>query len=211
MQTSVVTANGFVHVVDDFYADPTSVRRRALQLAYYEPPWLTGLRSRESYYPAGTRTRLEAALGSTITNWIDDPETGHGIFYKAFGSGRRREVPGIHYDEPTNLVTCLIYLTPGLPVGCGTSLWMHRSTGLLAAPRPADGQRLRRRVSDLRELIERDSRDRGRWIEVDRIGYRYNRLVCYPSRLLHSATKHFGASDGTVRLYQTFRVGLRRR
>jgi hypothetical protein len=60
----------------------------------------------------------------------------------------------------------------------------------------------------LRHVLERDAGRRERWIEIDRIGYRPNRMVAYPSGVLHSATRHYGGSLADGRLYQTFRVGV---
>ena len=62
--------------------------------------------------------------------------------------------------------------------------------------------------TELLALLERDSRYRQRWIEIDRVGYRPNRMVAYPSGVLHSATRHHGASLRRGRLYQTFRIGV---
>jgi uncharacterized protein DUF6445 len=195
----------FILAVDDFYAEPDAVRGRALELRYYEPRWLTGLRSRRAYYPPDTRARLESMIGLQVVSWEDDSETGHGVFYKTFGAGSRKEVPAVHYDEPLDNITGLVYLTPGLPVTCGTSLWMHKETGLTDAPTTVAARRLGVTVRRLNHMLKRDAEDATRWIEIDRIGYRYNRLVCYPSGILHSATRHYGSSDGKVRLYQTFR------
>lgn len=198
----------FITVVDGFYDDPAAVRRRAEGLPYYRPVWLTGWRSNGAYYPADTRSRLERIVGLPIVAWRNDPEIGHGVFYKAYATGRRRERPTVHYDEPVNRVTALVYLTPGLPPDCGTSLWMHRATGLTDVPGPADAVRLGMTLEHLVRLLEKDSVNASKWIEIDRIGYAYNRLVCYPSGVLHSATRHYGSNDEDVRLYQSFRFGV---
>ena len=64
------------------------------------------------------------------------------------------------------------------------------------------------KLSELRELFEKDSSDRNKWVEIDRVGYRTNRMVAYPSGVLHSATNHHGGDINDVRLYQTFRIGV---
>jgi len=46
------------------------------------------------------------------------------------------------------------------------------------------------------------------WMEMDRIGYRFNRMVAYPSGALHSATNHYGGTLKDMRMYQTFRIGV---
>jgi hypothetical protein len=102
----------------------------------------------------------------------------------------------------------LIYLTPGLPADCGTSLWMHKQTQLIDPPRTEDARKNNMKLKDLRELFETDSKQRNKWVEIDRIGYRFNRMVAYPSGALHSATKHYGGDLKNGRLYQTFRIGV---
>jgi len=137
-----------------------------------------------------------------------DAEEGNGIFYHGFSRGKRKETPGVHADEPYDDVTVLIYLTPGLPPAFGTSLWQHEGTGLIAAPTQADVCRLGTTLTKLRETFERDSERRERWIEIDRVGYKYNRMLAYPSGMMRSASRHFGSNLRTGRLYQTFRIGI---
>ena len=198
----------FLLVCDNFYSNPMAVRRMAQRARYEEPEHTTGYRSEIVHHEAGVRARLSRLLGLRITRWDRDPAECNGVFYQGFASGTRREVPGVHADIPHDDVTAVVYLTPGLPVDCGTSLWMHRATGLADAPRAADARRLGRRLAELRERLERDTCRRERWIEIDRAGYRFNRLVAYPSGALHSATRHHGSSAGNGRLYQTFRLGV---
>jgi hypothetical protein len=61
---------------------------------------------------------------------------------------------------------------------------------------------------DLRIQLEHESKDRSKWIEIDRVGNKFNRMVAYPSGAFHSATRHFGSALGTGRIYQTFRIGV---
>jgi hypothetical protein len=198
----------FVFVNDGFYSDPARVWRAAQQAEYHELDNATGLRSTTVYHEPGVRKRLERILGARITRWDTEPADENGVFYQGLAAGRRKEAPGVHSDFPHDDITVVVYLTPGLPADCGTSLWTHRATGLSDPPTPRDARRLGLRLAELRDLLERDSRRRERWIEIDRIGYRANRLVAYPSGALHSATRHHGSSVANGRLYQTFRIGV---
>jgi len=198
----------FIRVVDNFYAHPAAVYRRARTAAYFEPEDATGYRSRAVFHEHGVRARLQRLLGLRIVRWDTDPDEGNGVFYMGLARGRRREVPAVHFDHPSDDVTVVVYLSPGLPADCGTSHWMHRATGLADAPTAADARRLGRPVDELHHVLARDAGRRERWIEIDRIGYRPNRLVAYPSGVLHSATRHFGGNTADGRLYQTFRVGV---
>jgi hypothetical protein len=198
----------FIKVCDGFYRDAAAVYARARKACYHEPEDATGLRSTSVHHEPGVRARLSSLLGARITRWDVDPEEGNGIFYQGLSSGAHCEVPGVHFDHPADDITAVVYLSPDVPVDCGTSLWMHRATGLTDAPTAADGRRLRRPLAELRAVLERDTCRRERWIEIDRIGYRANRLVAYPSGALHSATRHFGGSLAHGRVYQTFRIGV---
>jgi Family of unknown function (DUF6445) len=198
----------FALVRDNFYTDPERVYRAALEATYHEPELATGWRSTTVFHEPGVRARLQKILGVRITRWDTDPGEGNGVFYLGFASGRTREVPGVHFDHPCDDITVVVYLAPGLPADCGTSLWMHRRTGLTDVATAGDARRLGRRRQDLLDLLERDSVHRKRWIEIDRFGYRFNRMVAYPSGVLHSATRHHGSSLRDGRIYQTFRVGV---
>jgi hypothetical protein len=205
------TANGlrrFLLVRDDFYSDPEDVRRIAQSMKFEETGDITGFMTSEVYHPAGMRQRLERVLGVKITRWDEDPDEGNGIFYQAFSSGSQKETPGVHSDEPYEDITVLIYLTPGLPIDCGTSLWQHRATGLVNAPTQRDARRLKTTLTKLRDRLEVDSEKRQKWIEIDRAGYRFNRMVAYASGMLHSASRHYGSTLRDGRIYQTFRIGV---
>jgi Family of unknown function (DUF6445) len=197
----------FLLVRDDFYPDPDAVRAIAQGMSYREYPGAVGHMSHSAYLPRGIRRRLERILGIAITRW-DGADEGNGIFYKAFSRGGQKEIPGVHYDEPADDITVVVYLTPGLPPECGTSLWQHRPTGLINAPRRADAVRLGTTLRKLRERLDRESERRDRWVEIDRAGYRYNRMVAYASGMLHSASRHFGSNLRDGRIYQTFRIGV---
>lgn len=206
--TERIAYTRFVLVRDDFYADPGAVYRRALQARYHELEHVTGLRSTTVYHEPGVRARLARLLGIRITRWDTDPAEENGVFYQGLAEGRQKETPGVHSDFPCNDITAVVYLTPRLPADCGTSLWMHKATGLTDPPSARDAARLGRSRRELADLLHRDSRHRARWVEIDRIGYRPNRIVAYPSGMLHSATRHHGGSLGDGRVYQTFRVGV---
>ena len=205
------TASGlrrFLLVRDDFYSDPEDVRRIAQSMTFEHTGDITGFMTSEVYHPAGVRRRLERVLGVRITRWDEDPDEGNGIFYQAFSRGLQKETPGVHSDEPYEDITVLIYLTPGLPIDCGTSLWQHRATGLVNAPTQHDARRLKTTLTKLRDRLEVDSENRQKWIEIDRAGYRFNRMVAYASGMLHSASRHFGSNLRDGRIYQTFRIGV---
>ncbi|MBK7761756.1 MAG: hypothetical protein IPI46_00080 [Bacteroidetes bacterium] len=198
----------FLLVKDNFYSHPEKVVKAAKEAEFYEPEHVTGFRSKNVYHEPGVKSKLESILGIKITRWDIDPLEENGVFYQGFSKGKRKEVPGVHSDEPYNDITILIYLTPGLPIDCGTSLWMHKATGLCNPATPQDARRLKIKFSELQNQLEEDSKKRDSWIEIDRVGNRFNRMVAYPSGALHSASKHFGSDMANGRIYQTFRIGV---
>ena len=205
---SIINYQRFIIVKDDFYDDPLKVYKEALNANYHEPKNYTGFRSRNLYHEPGVKQKLEKILGIKINRWDEDPKDENGVFYFGYAKGKHKEVPGVHSDYPHDDITALVYLTPDLPFDCGTSLWMHKKTGLCDPPTAEDGRRLKMKVNDIRNMFEADTKQRSKWVEMDRIGYRFNRLVAYPSGALHSATKHYGSAIDDVRLYQTFRIGV---
>ena len=200
--------NRFVIVKDDFYKRPYDVLAAAKHADFYEPRYYTGFRSRTVYHEPGVKSKLEKILGIKITRWDTDPEEENGVFYLAHANGKHKEVPGVHSDFPYNDITAVVYLTPGLPFNCGTSLWRHKRTGLTDPPTAAFTRKNKLNLKKLVQQFEDESKDRSKWEEIDRIGYRFNRMVAYPSGALHSATNHFGSSLADVRIYQTFRIGV---
>lgn len=205
---SIINYQRFIIVKDDFYDDPLKVYKEALNANYHEPKNYTGFRSRNVYHEPGVKQKLEKILGIKINRWDKDPKDENGVFYFGYAKGKHKEVPGVHSDYPHDDITALVYLTPDLPFDCGTSLWMHKKTGLCDPPTAEDGRRLKMKVNEIRNMFEADTKQRSKWVEMDRIGYRFNRLVAYPSGALHSATKHYGSAIDDVRLYQTFRIGV---
>lgn len=196
----------FIRVVDNFYPNPDAVRRKALSLTYTEPEHLVGWRTR-AYQPRGIKERIEEKFGVRIPYWESDLDAIHacnGVFFTSYAKGHRSETVGIHYDDPLRWVMFLIYLTPNAPYDAGTSLWQHRATGLTSPPSPSEAKRLGSTVEKLMATLERDSRIRSRWIEIDRIGNVYNRAVMFPGGFYHSASRHFGSGFEDGRIYQSF-------
>ena len=208
MGSKAVAANRFIVVKDNFYDDVGTVIETARRFKYSTFDDYTGFHSLTVYHPRGIVAKLERLLGVPITRWDTDPAEGNGVFYLGLSRGRHRETPGIHWDEPDDDVTILIYLTEGLPEEYGTSMWRHKRTGLTFAPTRSDSRRLGRPIGKVRDLLETDSTNRAKWVETDRIGYRFNRMVAYSSGMLHSASKHYGATLKDGRLYQTYRIAV---
>lgn len=194
-----------IQIADRFYSHPDDVRERALAMKYSEPEYVTGWRT-QVWQPRGIKRLIEKAFRVQIDYWDDSRaiEGGNGVFFTAFSKGHHAEKVKVHFDEPSDWMSLLVYLSPNAPADCGTSFWQHRETGLTAKPSRRDAVRLGLTLEDLRQVIERDGWTKKCWIEIDRIGNVYNRAVMFPAGLFHSATHHFGHNLRDGRLYQSF-------
>ena len=193
-------------IVDDFYPDPDVIRKKALSFDFEEPPEITGWRSVGGYYPRNIKKRLENYTGARVSEFplpVGDLYD-NGIFYLSFAKGNKSETPGVHYDDPLHHMVCIVYLTKGIPAECGTSFYRHKRTGLIAKPTQRDAKRLRRSLDSLEDEIHFDASKRSKWIEIDRVGYGYNRAVIFPAKRFHAASKHFGGSIKGGRIYQLY-------
>jgi len=200
----------FIYVVDNFYPNPGSIRRKALDLTYSEPEGLVGWRTR-AYHPTDVRRLIERKFKVRIKYWEVDLsaiECCNGVFFSAYSKGTRAETVGVHYDEPVSWVMLLVYLTPDAPPDSGTSFWKHRRTGLVGRPSRRDAERLGVSVHELEDVLLRDAQRRPCWIETDRVGNVFNRALMFPSGMLHSASRHFGSNRSNGRLYQSFHFPL---
>jgi hypothetical protein len=85
---------------------------------------------------------------------------------------------------------------------------MHKRKGLIDPPTPAAARRLNMKFSKLVDLFEDDARKRRKWIEIDRAGYRPNRMVVILPALLHSATNHYGGNFKEWTHLPDLRIGV---
>jgi hypothetical protein len=197
--------NPFLLVVDNFYEDPFAVYDYARKLNYRKLPNVTGHRSKEVYHEKNIKHRLEKLLNLKISDWgTEDDE--NGVFFLAFANGDRKEIPGIHSDPLLNDVTVVIYITPGIPYECGTSFWRHRETGLWHEPTSKIARKLKTPIKALRQKLDNEAIDKRKWDELDRVAYKFNRMIAFPSALFHSGSKHFGKDIQGGRIIQTFRI-----
>ncbi|HKB66032.1 MAG TPA: DUF6445 family protein [Pyrinomonadaceae bacterium] len=175
-------------------------------MEYSEPVDIIGWRS-NVWHPRGVKSLIEKTFRIQIEYW-EDPltviESCNGVFFSAFSEGQRAERVKVHFDEPPDWMSLLIYLTPNAAYDTGTSFWQHRETGLIAKPTKGDALRLGLPPKELETMLERDGWKRKCWIEIDRVGNVFNRAVMFPAGRFHSATQHFGNEPRNGRLYQSF-------
>ena len=193
-----------VVVIDNILKDPMSARKWVLDQTFGEQEDATGWCTKGSRTFAGMLSSLRKHFGAAARFLDSEKYYPSGSAFISLSGGIRNEVPRVHWDEPENAYIAIVYLSPNLPVHFGTSLWEHRRTGLRRAPVRSDEANLGMSCEEIAEILERDSYFPSRWIEVDRIGYRFNRAVVYPAYALHSATNHRGTTMDNGRKYQFY-------
>ena len=176
-------------VIDNFYADPDSVRDYALSLDFNVSGNYPGLRTspctNAGGYVDSMRLSLEGIIGKTITYFpLDNYNT-------SFQYTTENCKTWIHHDKMS--YAGVVYLTPGAPLDSGTAIYKHRQTGIMKHEDscPVDFNEF--------QLIEGD------WDIVAESKNIYNRLVLYDAMYYHrSVVPGFGSNQHDGRLFQTF-------
>ena len=179
-----------VVVVDDFLSNPDELRELALSQDY-EEKHSVGVRSAQFLWAGVYKPAFEALLGVEI---FDDQFSEHNKCNTCFQWCEARTPVVIHSDQQQ--YAGALYLTPNAPPESGTSFYQHKSTGLRE---PSDN----RAEMDI-TFAEGTLFDRTKWVEVDRIGNVYNRLVLWNGKAIHSGSAYFGAEIRNARLFQVF-------
>lgn len=191
MPTSIV-------IVDDFLADPRSLREAALRLTY--PPQsgaFPGRNSLERIQLDGLVPQVSRILGEPL-RLLDPPQSHAKCRITLAGDvGRAR----VHVDQ--SHWSGILYLT--LPEHCrgGTDFFRHRRSGTERAPISEAELRAMGYASMQQmhqDIIENDSNDEAAWELTMRASMRYNRLVLLRPWFWHSAGEGFGNELANGRL-----------
>lgn len=169
-------------IIDNFYADPDSVRRFALSQEFSVRGNFPGMRTK-SFFTDDVKSAIEHYMqfAGKITNTYE--QSGYtGAFQIATAVDRT----WIHSD-PYNMWAGVCYLTPDAPYTAGTGLFRHRATGQ------------HRKVT-----TDHEGYDYTKYDLFDRIGNKYNRLIIYRGDLFHASLDYFGDNLQNGRLFQTF-------
>lgn len=179
-------------IVDNFYEDPDSIRKFALEQEFVEGGFgrgFIGRRTERQFLFPGLKEKFEEIMGMKITEW-----ESHGM------NGRFQNC---HSGEPL-VYHCdsqkwggMLYLTPNAPYQCGTTLYAHKQTrartyydkGWDAAWKDIPGD---------------PHLDGTSFEPVDVLGNVYNRLVIFDASCIHSASEYFGTVMENSRLWQMF-------
>ena len=189
-------------VVDNFYNDPYAVRELALKQNFDPSQYHKGKRTTFKHCVEGTKEKIEKLLGLKITDWDNQ---GHNMVFQYCTPA---DPLVYHYDGQTH--AAVVFLTPDPPPETGTSFFRHKKANWLDRA-PEIGKNGIKSQEDIdtteRTLIgsqHDDFLDGTKWEEIDRIGNKFNRFAMWDAKTIHAASKYFGTSKETGRLFHMF-------
>jgi hypothetical protein len=170
-------------IKDDFYADPMSVRRRALDCVYQEPPGASA-RLAKTAFCNEEETRAMCQNLQVYVAARDIVSVSVMFRYTLADTVKKTycHVDGCAYAG-------IVYLT--LPEHCagGTTIYRHIETG--------------DEMYDAKNAHLYNFRDESAWEIVREVEMVHNRLVFYPGQLFHALTPvFFGDAIENARLTQ---------
>ena len=178
--------NKRLFVVDNFYADPDSVRNFALGVEFQEDlRFYKGLRSVQAYQPPGIIETFESIIGEKITHF------GEGSPNGCFQITTAQDPQVYHHDMQK--WAAMIYLTPNAPLESGTRLIRTKEgkIGHMTDPR-------------INEAFTGGFYDSTKFEIVDSASNVYNRLLIMDAQHIHSAGAYFGQGKEDGRLTHLF-------
>ena len=195
-------------VSDDFYSDPLTIRKIALEQSYTANiKSYKGKRSECRFLLPGLKEEFERLLGVKITGWTT--YLANGVFQIT------KYTDPLVWHADLQSYAAAIYLTPDAPVTAGTSFW--RDTKYKCRRTPGHQRERNRFPTDEDRKIANDTIHSDynlvhpdNWELVDRVGSIFNRLVIWDAKLIHSASSYeaFPGTEGqeaeNSRLVQLF-------
>jgi hypothetical protein len=179
-----------VWIVDNFYRDPDSIRKFALEQEYDQGGlgrYYIGNRTHKQFLFPGLKEEFEYIMNRKIEKWEEHGMNGRFQLCK--------EGEPLVYHCDLQQWAAMLYLTPNAPYQSGTSTHALRGTDIRHKTHP-----------DLMRCFRAGSQNLDRTIfePVDNFGNVYNRLVIFNAGYVHSATDYFGFNNDNCRLWQMF-------
>ncbi len=181
-------------IVDKFYEDPDAIRNFALNEPFFEGGFgrgFIGRRSEKQYLFPGLKEKFEDIMGMKITKWNDHEQNGR---FQSCWSGE-----ALVYHCDSQRWAGMLYLSPGAPYQCGTTLYAHKQTRARTYHEPGWDA-----AWDPEKYPEDCHLDGTHFEPVDVVGNVYNRLMIFDASAIHSASEYFGTTLETGRLWQMF-------
>lgn len=188
-------------VIDDFYSNPDSIRKYALEQDYTISEDLQGVGEKRTirrlpgkrsqpYLPDIVKQKISEILypfAGKILKWHN--QCGTFNICDAYDQSR------IHVDRDSDnskkiVWSGICFLTPNAPVESGTGIFRNKYSGERYCLESFHGPKAQH--------------DFTQWEIIDRIGNIYNRMMLFRSDNYHSSLSYFGTNDDNSRLFQVF-------
>ena len=185
-------------VIDNFYKDPDSIRKRALDLEFL---------SEENHGAVGHRCEKGKLLSDEAKDYFEKIlgkkiKSGNNIGEWSYSTNGCfqwcNKETRIVYHSDSQEYAGIVFLTPDAPVKCGTSIFRHKKykikdNSIWSKSDWSDGN-----------IMNDPHLDGNLWEEVDRVGNIYNRLLLFKSHNVHAVSEYFGKTIEDSRLFQLF-------
>jgi hypothetical protein len=198
--------------IEDFYADPVSLRKKALLLSFARlAPHLPAQRSTQTIVPLEMKQIVSSLLGVNLQKKQNDKKQSsvNGCFQLMLKSDFKNSY--VHADHKASWATIVYLSLPSesrLETLGGTFFYRHRSTGLARFPTEESAKALLKDLditfAELKALLKADASNIKKWEQTDQIGFRFNRFVLYDAKLFHKNGITWGANLKTGRLTHNF-------
>jgi len=179
-------------IIDNFYEDPYSVRKYALEQEFFDDEGYVGKRTRTTHFFPGIKETFEDIIGDKITAWEEYGMNGR------FQNNVAGERLVWHCDHQR--WAAMVYLTPNAPPSCGTSTFMHKETRIHHNDQMTWGQD----GTGYKVFPAKTWCDGTPYEKVDTFGNIFNRLVIFDGGAIHAANEYFGSDLEDSRLWHMF-------
>lgn len=190
-------------IVDDFYPDPDTIRKYALNAEYEKRDgknW-PGRDSINEFHINGLTDQISSIVGEPLIT-----KSCNKCSYFRISKENEYGTQDIHFDPNPSLIWAgVCYLTPIENLQGGTKFWRHTEYGWEQSPSLEEGtKRGISNVQEMKKFFETDGKDHTKWTEVMNVPFRYNRLILFRPWLFHSNGELFGTTNENARLVQLF-------
>lgn len=199
-----------IYIIDDFYDNPDSIRKLALNATYneFQNSNVAGYESEKSFYSDSHISKFEDLLNSKI---IINQEK---LIFGKFRYSLKNSVSNTHVHFDRAEWSAIIYLTEDKNCKGGLGIYSNKSTNLQQVPQSL------RELNELgyndlnhfdHNIVMKDTNDIDCWNILEYIPMKYNRMVLFQgSQYFHAITEKFGESINDSRLSHNFFFNIKK-
>ena len=178
-------------IVDNYYNNPDELRQFILTQNFQVQGNYPGLRTK-SFARQTDKEYLEKIIGKKIS-WFNMDKNSKN--YNGSFQYTTKDMKSWVHRDPTDWAG-IVYLTPDAPLDAGTAFFRHIETGMESTPPGTD--------KNIVQKMDNDSNNMSKWVMIDRVGNKYNRLVLFRGTRSHRSMTYFGDNKTNGRLFQVF-------